>query len=71
MFVIAAFLLAIGFRRNHHRYPRCLQTFYHSLLSVIGFVRYQCFCVKSWQQDVCPLQVMGLPWSEMKPGGIT
>jgi hypothetical protein len=68
--IVIARLLARGSRRNHHRFFFVQQRLDHSGLGVVGLVGDDGLARCVLEQNIGAIQVMDLPWGEMKTRGI-
>ena len=59
----------VGFRRDDNGHPRLFKHREHPLLGIIGLIGEQSLDVvdDSRQQNIRPVEVMGLPRGQMKP----
>ena len=68
--VVVALLPVCAARWNHHRFVGFKQRLNHSVLGVVALIGDHRLSLAAKQQHIGALQVMGLPWRQMKPGGI-
>ena len=68
--IIGTWLFAVGFRRNHRRFPGLRQRLEHSFVRIVAFIRNHDRRLDRRQQDVGSIQVAGLPGRQQKAGRV-